>query len=109
MHAAVARRMNLSGFGRIDHDSRNPLDNRRRNLRVATRAQNRINSGPNVNNTSGFKGVSWNKSKQRWGAQIMVAGHTHYLGYFDTKIEAAKAYNNSALQYFGEFAYVNEV
>jgi hypothetical protein len=99
-------------FGRkqgfqVDHISRDTLDNRKSNLRHATKAQNGINRGANKNNTSGFKGVSWNKSKNKWDSQIAISGKHVLIGRFTKPEEAARAYDEAALKYFGEFAYLN--
>jgi hypothetical protein len=93
----------------VDHINQNKLDNRRANLRFATRRQNSRNRGPNANNTSGFKGVTWHKRTRRWHAQIGIGGRPYYVGSFDTAEDAAHAYNEAALETFGEFAWLNEV
>ena len=89
----------------IDHIDGNPLNNRKSNLRPATRSQNNVNSGINKNNTSGFKGVA--KSRDRWLAQTSKKGQHIYIGVFQSKIEAAKAYDKKAEELFGEFAVTN--
>jgi hypothetical protein len=104
MHNEVIGRKD--GF-EVDHISRKTLDNRRKNLRHATKAQNGINRGPNKNNTSGFKGVSWSKDKNKWDSQIAVSGKHILIGRFHDPKEAAKAYDEAARKHFGEFAYLN--
>lgn len=91
----------------VDHKNHKPLDNRRKNLRRATRTQNRQHSRKQVNNTSGFKGVSWYKSRNQWIACIMYNKVYKFLGYFLDKIEAAMAYDKAAMKYHGEFAMTN--
>lgn len=91
----------------VDHKNRNGLDNRKENLRICTNSQNQGNSEKQINNTSGFKGVSMDKN--RWVAQIQFNGKRKKLGYFDKKEDAAKKYNEFALEYFGEFARLNDV
>lgn len=90
-----------------DHINGNKLDNRRSNLRIASRSQNLMNRGKTSNNKSGFKGVCWNKYRQKWHAQITKPDKKKHLGYFTDKNEAAKAYNKASLKYHGEFAYQN--
>lgn len=90
----------------VDHADRNPLNNTRSNLRTATRQQNAFNAGPPKNNTSGYKGVSRAFGK-RWRAYINVSRKQISLGTFDTREEAALAYDSAALEMHGEFACLN--
>ena len=107
MHQVIAERM---GFETIaDHIDGNGLDNRRENLRPATNQLNQANRGPQVNNTSGFKGVYYDKARDKWRAQIMVHQKQHNLGRFDDKVEAARVYNKAAKKHFGEFAWLNPI
>lgn len=93
----------------VDHANKNKLDNRRCNLRLATRGQNRANSGKNRNNKSGFKGVYIDKrrKKNQFSAQIRGNGSIKWLGYFPTPQEAHAAYCKAATIEFGEFARFN--
>ena len=88
----------------IDHASRNTLDNRKRNLRIATASQNGINSGMRSNNTSGYRGVSWNKKFRKWVASIRHGGHLCYLGSYDRIEDAAEARRKKEIELFGEFS-----
>jgi hypothetical protein len=90
--------------GVIDHIDRNPENNRWSNLRCVSHAQNCANRGRNKNNTSGFKGVTWDKRQRRWVAQIQAHGKHHGLGYFRDPQAAHAAYLAAAQKYFGEFA-----
>jgi hypothetical protein len=111
MHKIIATRKGLTG--EIDHHNQNKLDNRRRNLRPATRSQNVGNCGLRATNTSGFKGVSWYRAGHQWRARIVSKAKERHLGYFPPtragKIAAARAYNKAALEYFGEYAHLNKV
>lgn len=93
----------------IDHIDRNPLNNRIENLRPSTRSQNGINANLRTDNISSLKGISFFKKTGKFRAQIKFEGRKFHLGYYFTKEEAAKAYNQAATQYFGEFAKLNEV
>jgi AP2 domain/HNH endonuclease len=95
------------GVSEVDHKNRNKLDNRRSNLRPATHTQNLGNSGRPKHNTSGFKGASLDKRSGKWKAQIQVASKSVWLGSFDTRLAAARAYDTAAKKQFGEFACLN--
>lgn len=90
-----------------DHINRDKLDNCRENLRIATRSQNKANSVKHRDNTSGFKGVCFDKSRNRWLATLGFNGKQLYLGRYRDKKEAALAYDNAAKEHFGEFAVTN--
>lgn len=91
----------------VDHINGDKLDNRKSNLRLCTGTQNLGNVGVPKHNTSGYKGVSWDKSKNKYEAYITKRDKKVYLGIFDDKQKAAKAYNKAAKQYFGDFAHLN--
>lgn len=93
----------------VDHINHNALDNRRGNLRIATNAENSRNSRIGSNNTSGYKGVSWLKTSQKWRARIMFNRKEINLGCHNNIVEAAKAYNIAAKKYFGKFACLNKI
>lgn len=88
----------------VDHINGDTLDNRRKNLRVCTSAQNVRNCKKSRRNTSGFKGVSLAKSTGKWLAYISVNMRNKYLGSFATPEEAHAAYCEAAKKYHGEFA-----
>lgn len=97
-----------------DHINRDPLDNRRRNLRIATATQNGANKlRGRPQKTSDYKGVSWCKDRRGWKLWYACGkgehGKTKNLGRFYTEIEAARAYNEHAKKVFGEFALLNPV
>jgi len=88
----------------IDHCNGNPSDNCWSNLRLATVTQNNANSKIRRDNTSGFKGVSFQKKAKKWEARIQVNKKKIFLGLFNSAEEAHKAYCESAEKYFGKFA-----
>lgn len=106
MHRMIAERIGIKNPDHIDTDG---LNNQRSNLREATRGQQQANRNRFKNNTSGYKGVSWHKKTQKWMVRISINKKHIFLGYFDDIKGAARAYNEAALKYFGEFAVLNEV
>tara|TARA_R110000737_G_scaffold98933_1_gene133004 strand:+ start:140 stop:619 length:480 start_codon:yes stop_codon:yes gene_type:complete len=88
----------------IDHINGVKDDNRIVNIRNATCSQNQINRAIQSSNTSGIKGVSWNKGAKKWKVQIRIYGKKVYLGYFSDKDEAGEAYRKAADKHHGEFA-----
>ena len=93
----------------VDHRNRNRLDNRRCNLRFATRLQNQANLSTRVNSETGFKGVNFDKRRGKYRARIGHNGMQIHLGTFVSKLDAARAYNEAAAEHFGEFACLNQV
>jgi hypothetical protein len=92
----------------VDHVNHDGLDNRRSNLRLCTRSENAANKKIPENNTSGYKGVSWCAWRGKWRAQIYANLVSRHLGYFDSAADAGQAYNAAAVEFFGEFACLNE-
>jgi hypothetical protein len=91
----------------VDHINGNRLDNRRENLRFCNQSQNLANSKLQVNNTSGYKGVCWNKRIKKWHSQVGSRKNRKNLGEFNTAEEAAKAHDEAAKKLYGEFAKLN--
>jgi hypothetical protein len=93
-----------------DHINREKFDNRRCNLRLATKPQQTFNRPKYKKHklTSGFKGVSLGRYG-KWCACITHGNKHYYLGSFDVEIEAAKAYNKAAVKLHGQFAAVNQI
>lgn len=93
----------------VDHINRNKLDNRISNFRIVLPRENAINRPLNKNNTSSYKGVSKHSQCDKWVSQVMVNRKNIYLGLFKDKVDAARAYNTAANNYFGEFATLNKI
>jgi hypothetical protein len=112
IHRVILARMlqrELSKGEDVDHINNNGLDNRRENLRLASPRQNGFNKRISRHNTSGYKGVSWEKAKNKWQAYIKPNRKMISLGRFDSIVDAARAYNVAAREHFGEFAYQNVI
>ena len=88
----------------VDHIDRNGLNNRRSNLRLATRQQDLHNSKKPDRGTNRLKGASWSAKARKWRAQITINYQVIYLGYFDTEEKAHAAYCQAAAQNCGQFA-----
>lgn len=101
MHVLI---MGQRGVDHIDHDG---LNNQDENLRLATQAQNVHNNRGRRKATSAFKGVSWDRVREKWTAHISVDGNQVNLGRFPSEAEAARVYDAAALAAWGEFAYLN--
>ena len=88
----------------IDHVNGIRDDNRICNLRQATNSENKMNTKIMKNNTSGYKGVHWCKTKNKWQAKITVNKKYISLGQFDNAESAGAAYQDAADKYHQEFA-----
>jgi hypothetical protein len=88
----------------VDHRDGNRRNNAIANLRLATNQQNQANRGPQRNNTSGHKGVSWHRRERKWVAQMKVNGRKVNLGQYADFERACEAYRAAALRTQGEFA-----
>jgi hypothetical protein len=88
----------------VDHINGNSLDNRRANLRIVTKSQNQFNKGAQRNNTSGFKGVIYDKRRGYWRFDIQAHGARRSVGGFASAEAAADGYRAAAEELHGEFA-----
>lgn len=91
----------------VDHINHNGLDNRKSNLRVASRNQNNWNRKKQSGFTSQYKGVSRCSRANRYEVHIKIYGKAYRIGSFMDEIEAAKIYDRVALATFGDFACIN--
>ena len=87
---------------RLDHENRNPTDDRIENLRTCTQRQNIGNSRLSKRNKSGYKGVSWSKGMKKWLSRLGIHGKPLHLGYFDDPKKAHDAYMEAARRHFGD-------
>lgn len=104
MHTFI---LDCDGTALGDHKNHNTLDNRRNNLRRATRLQNASNQKLYRSSTSGYKGVVWHKKMQMWTARVQLNKKRRWLGQFQTSKDAALAYDKEARKHRGEFAVLN--
>ena len=90
-----------------DHWDHNGLNNQKDNIRIVTQSQNNMNTFKKGGCSSIFKGVVWDKTRQKWASYITKDGCTYRLGRFDSEIDAALTYNNKAMELYGSFARLN--
>lgn len=94
----------------VDHINGNPLDNRKCNLRVCTFEENQRNRTTlNKNNTSGYRGVSWDRFRKKWVAQLSLKYKHVYLGRFSDIEDARKAVKLAIVEKHGDFANINNI
>lgn len=89
----------------IDHADRNGLNDSIHNLRLADRSLNGANRRKGVNNTSGYKGCSFDINSGKWRSQIRVNGRLYHLGRFSELSDAAEAYKIASESVWGPFAF----
>lgn len=92
----------------VDHINGDSTDNRKDNLRICTQAENVRNQKIRKDSPFGYKGVMRN-GKNGFMARIRSNGKVIYIATFRTAVEAAKAYNEAAIKYHGNFAYLNVI
>jgi len=106
-HRVLMHRLLLNYPKCSDHINSDGLDNQRHNLRKCTFRENQGNRRKLGEFTSVYKGVYWEKCRKKWRAKITKGMSPFHIGYFDNEMDAAKAYDKAALEYFGEFANIN--
>ena len=110
VHILVAKAFipNLENKKCVDHIDTDKANNNVSNLRWATNNENNCNTPIRNDNTSGIKGISWNKKSNKWLVQITHKGKRYNLGYFADKNEAIKVRQLKANELFGEFTHQSE-
>lgn len=88
----------------VDHINRNPLDNRRENMRICTQMENTRNKTKQSNNTSGIPSVEWQKDANMWRVRVKYLGNKIHIGYFKNKLEAGYVRDQVIMQLHGEYA-----
>lgn len=111
MHRIIMERVRgrkLRSSEQVDHVDSNGLNNCRNNLRLATHGENCQHRRKTLSETtSRFKGVSWHSRAEKWYAEIQFNGRQKSLGYFEFEEDAARAYDQAALEYFGNYSLLN--
>ena len=100
-----------ANFSMVDHVNHHKEDNTRENLRLVNAKDNARNRKKSKGKNCRFKGVvrrALKSGEYRYIARVFDAGHPYYCGSFKTEAEAAMAYNQKALELFGEYACLNE-
>lgn len=110
MHRFILKLEDNPNF--VDHINGNGMDNRKENLRLCSNSQNKMNAKKRSDHkNSKYKGVSFSKDPKRkkspWRVKITLNKKVVFSRYFSTELQAAKAYNEAAIKYFGEFAKLN--
>lgn len=88
----------------IDHIDGNKKNNAIKNLREATQSQNNANSKKFKNNTSGYKGIIWDKSRNKWQVKVQFEGKTIHFGRFNDLESAIKIHKDAFSKLYGEYA-----
>jgi len=104
MHVAILKRRKLWKSGiQVDHINTCGCDNRKENLRLATRSGQTANIGCRSNNSSGVTGVYWRKDRSKWCAYIRIDKKKKHLGNFNKMKDAVAARYQAEIKHFGEY------
>lgn len=107
LHRLVMKHYDLKENEFIDHIDCDKTNCRKSNLRICKKTDNNRNILIQKNNQCGYKGVHWAKDRRKWRADITVNRQHIHIGSYDTAEEAALAYDECAVLYYGEFAKTN--
>jgi hypothetical protein len=93
-----------------DHINGNKLDNRKENLRTCNKSQNGMNRSKQKGiYSSGYKGVTWCKTRKKWKVRVKAKGKVYSFGYHTSEHTAGKTYNEKAKELHGEFFKPNDI
>ena len=109
LHRLVMNLPNISFDIDHKHGETSRYDNRKSNLRLATRSQNQMNVKSRKDNKVDVTGVSWDNTRQKWRAYININKQNIHLGYFDEFENAIRARKQGEEKYFGEWSYDNSI
>ena len=109
LHRLVAEAfiLNLTNLPCVDHKDRNEQNNHLSNLRWCNQRENNQNRSKRQNTSSVYKGVYFEKTKNKWRAYIKQNGQRIHLGYFNDEADAGRSYDRKANEFFREFAVLN--
>lgn len=107
LHKEIYKRHNTLTKKCVDHIDGDTLNNKKVNLREATRAENNRNRRNYKKTSSKYKGVSYNNQLKKYTAYICYNKKTKHLGCFEDEVLAAKTYDKEAKKLFKEFAHIN--
>jgi hypothetical protein len=94
----------------IDHKDHNGLNNKKENIRLCSHSTNQQNARKTGKQTSSkFKGVYFHSKRMKYHAKIRLNRKVFFIGSFDNEIEAALAYNQKAIEMFGNFVCLNVI
>ena len=102
-------RIVFSQYSDVDHIKHKKYDNRKSQLRPVTDSQNMMNRIIGSNNKSGYKGVRWDRQRNKWCAYISINKTRIYLGWFNELEDAVEERKKAEEKYFGEFSYDNSM
>lgn len=101
--------MNAKKDELVDHINNNRNDNRRCNLRIAEYGVNSHNRSKQTGKSSRYIGVSFDKNNKKWSAGISHQNKKYHLGSFENEIDAAEAYNQKAIELYGDYSNLNQL
>lgn len=100
----------ISGFSYCHHVDNDGLNNQKSNLQDVTHKKNiQLQRPQSRKKSSKYRGVSWFKPKEKWRARLKVDGEEIHIGYYDSEIQAAMAWNTVALEMYGPDSYQNVI